>query len=102
MAKRNVRSRQDRRHETSQDDELGPFLIGGLIGGLIGAAAAFWFAPQSGQETRHEIQEKGGELRDDIEKAAADARRRVEGESLDDSIREGKQEARRYQEMIQR
>src|SRR5579859_3430047 len=100
MAKRNIRSRRE--HETYQDDELGPFLIGGLIGGLIGAAAAFWFAPQSGQETRHEIQEKGVEFRDDIEKVAADARRRVEGESLDESIREGKEEARRYQEMVQR
>ena len=102
MAKRNMRSGRDRKHETYPDDELGPFLIGGLIGGLIGAAAAFWFAPQSGQETRQEIQEKGGELRDDIEKAAADARRRVEGDSLEDSIREGKEEARRYQGMMQR
>jgi len=98
MAKRNTRTR----HDNYQDDELGPFLIGAVIGGLVGAAAAFWFAPQSGRETRQEIQEKGVELRDDIEKVASDARRRVEGESLDDSIREGKEEARRYQEMMQR
>src|SRR5215471_15093719 len=102
MAKRNTRTRHDHRQDGYQDEELGPFLIGAAIGGLVGAVAAFWFAPQSGRDTRHEIQEKGGELRDDIEKVAADARRRVEGESLDDSIREGKEEARRYQEMMQR
>jgi len=101
MAKRNTRTNRDHRHDSYQDDELGPFLIGAMIGGLVGAVAAFWFAPQSGRATRHDIQEKGVELRDDIEKVAEDARRRVEGESLDESIREGKEAARRYQEMMQ-
>lgn len=39
-------------------------LIGMLIGGLAGAAAALLMAPQSGKDTRRQIQEKSIELRD--------------------------------------
>ena len=39
-------------------------LIGMLIGGLAGAAAALLMAPQSGKDTRKQIQEKSIELRD--------------------------------------
>jgi gas vesicle protein len=79
------------RHEEKQSrrGETGLFIGGALIGALIGAVAALWYAPQSGEE-----------LREDIEHLATNARRQVEGESLDDAIREGKAEARRYQETI--
>ena len=39
-------------------------LRGMLIGALAGAAAALLLAPQSGKDTRRQIQEKGIELRD--------------------------------------
>jgi gas vesicle protein len=39
-------------------------LVGMLIGGLAGAAAMLLLAPQSGKDTRRQIQEKGIELRD--------------------------------------
>jgi gas vesicle protein len=39
-------------------------LIGALIGGLAGAITMLLFAPQSGEKTRMQIQEKGIELRD--------------------------------------
>ena len=39
-------------------------LMGLLIGGLAGAAAALLMAPQSGKDTRRQIQEKSIELRD--------------------------------------
>ena len=39
-------------------------LAGLLIGGLAGAAAMLLLAPQSGKETRIQIQKKGIELRD--------------------------------------
>lgn len=39
-------------------------LIGLLVGGLTGAAAMLLLAPQSGQQTRNQIREKGIQLRD--------------------------------------
>ncbi len=39
-------------------------LLGVLIGGLAGALAMLLLAPQSGKDTRIQIQEKGIELRD--------------------------------------
>jgi gas vesicle protein len=40
------------------------FLTGVLLGGVAGAVTALLFAPQSGQETRQQIQQKAAELRD--------------------------------------
>jgi gas vesicle protein len=62
--------------------DFGSFLSGFLMGGLIGAAVALLMAPQSGEETRKLIREKGIELRDQasdsLETAAADARARAD------------------------
>ncbi len=41
-----------------------PVLAGLLLGGLAGAGAALLLAPQSGKETRTQIQQKTIELRD--------------------------------------
>jgi gas vesicle protein len=49
---------------SDQDTDLGAFLAGFIIGGLAGAAAALLLAPQSGEETRVLIREKGIELKD--------------------------------------
>jgi gas vesicle protein len=43
---------------------VGGLFAGLLIGGLAGAVAALLLAPQSGEETRLQIREKGIELRD--------------------------------------
>lgn len=40
------------------------FLTGMLLGGVAGAVTALLFAPQSGEETRQQIQKKAAELRD--------------------------------------
>ena len=40
------------------------FLAGLLLGGLAGATAMLLLAPQSGEDTRNQIQKKGIELRD--------------------------------------
>lgn len=62
--------------------DFGSFLSGFLMGGLIGAAVALLMAPQSGEETRKMIYDKGVELRDrtseQLEKAAAEARARAD------------------------
>jgi hypothetical protein len=66
----------------------GIFLVGAMLGTVIGAVAALWFAPRSGEETRQEI-----------EQTALDVRRRVEGESIHESIQAGKAEARRFRQI---
>ena len=40
------------------------FLAGVLLGGMAGAVTALLFAPKAGWETRHQIQQKAVELRD--------------------------------------
>lgn len=47
-----------------ENNDLGAFLAGFVIGGLVGAATALILAPQSGQDTRSQIAMKGNELRD--------------------------------------
>lgn len=62
--------------------DFGSFLSGFVFGGLIGAAVALLMAPQSGEETRKLIRDKGIELRDKtseaLEDAAAEARARAD------------------------
>ncbi len=48
---------------SENNNDLGAFLAGFVIGGLIGAATALVLAPQSGQETRTQIATKSDELR---------------------------------------
>ena len=72
-------------------------VIGMLIGGLAGAVTMLLLAPQSGKETRNQIQEKGLELRDRtseiVEDTLAQIRSSVEIISLDgrEKIKELKQ-----------
>ncbi|HOG48198.1 MAG TPA: YtxH domain-containing protein [Anaerolineae bacterium] len=46
------------------------FMAGFVIGGIIGAVVGILMAPQSGEETRAQIAEKGIELRDEVQKRA--------------------------------
>lgn len=62
--------------------DFGSYFSGFLMGGIIGAAVALLMAPQSGEETRKLIRERGIELYDKgeevLEKAAAEARTRAD------------------------
>jgi gas vesicle protein len=53
-------------------------LLGLLIGGLVGVVTMLLFAPQSGKQTRDQIEEKAIELRDEttknVKKALAQVR----------------------------
>ncbi len=49
---------------TRNGRNMGSFLSGFLIGGLMGAATAILVAPQSGEQTRTMIRDKGIEVRD--------------------------------------
>lgn len=60
---------QERKYHSSN---VGGVFAGLLIGGLAGAVAALLLAPQSGEETRMQIKEKGIELRDRTTEFAED------------------------------
>ncbi|HIE25083.1 MAG TPA: YtxH domain-containing protein [Anaerolineales bacterium] len=62
----------------SERDEFGAFLVGFIVGGLTGAIAALLFAPQSGEETRTLLAERGIELKDQATQTSEDALARAE------------------------
>lgn len=54
------------------------FFAGFLVGALVGAAVALLFAPQSGEETRTLIRDRGIELGERADALSAEARKRAE------------------------
>lgn len=48
----------------SDNNDFGTFFAGLIVGGLVGAAVALLLAPQSGEETRTVIKDRGIELKD--------------------------------------
>ncbi len=54
------------------------FLAGFLVGALVGAAAGLLLAPQTGEETRTLIRDKGIELKDQASELSAEALKRAE------------------------
>jgi len=69
---------------------IGAFLAGLLVGGLAGAGAVLLLAPQSGKETRAQIQQKSIELRDQTVKTVEGAVAQVRGKArqITDDVRE--------------
>jgi gas vesicle protein len=59
------------------------FFRGLVIGSVLGAATAMLIAPQSGEETRTRIKEKGSELKEKAETTYADVTKRVEAATAD-------------------
>jgi gas vesicle protein len=81
------------------DDSRGwEFFTGFLIGGVVGAAAALLLAPQSGEETREMIRERGLELEGRAGEYANVARRRAD--ELADDARRRAEEARQRGRMV--
>ena len=60
-------------HKSYTNYHPGSFLAGMLLGGLAGAGAALLLAPQSGEKTRAQIEQKSMELRDQTTEAVEDA-----------------------------
>jgi gas vesicle protein len=54
------------------------FLAGFILGGLVGAAAALLLTPQSGQETRAFIRDRGTELQERSVEMTAQTRKRAQ------------------------
>ena len=88
--------------------EISSFFTGFFGGALVGGAAALLLAPQSGEETRSQIRDKGIELKEkaeetygeviaEIEDSTTELRSRLEGLStkMDQLIAQGKDEFQR-------
>jgi len=82
------------------------FLAGFLLGAVAGAAMALLFAPQTGEETRRQLKERGIELKDKADEISAQVRERAEEASarsrivleervaqLEEAVAEGKKAA---------
>jgi gas vesicle protein len=88
--------------------EISSFFTGFFVGALVGGAAALLLAPQSGEETRAQIRDKGIELKEkaeatygevisEIEGSTTELRGKLEGLSakMDQLIAQGKDEFQR-------
>ena len=71
----------------SDHDDFGSFLVGFVVGGLTGAVVALLFAPQSGEETRTVIKEKGIELREKATQTSEEALARAKELAADAKAR---------------
>lgn len=63
---------------SDNNNEFGAFMSGLMLGGIAGAITALLLAPQSGEETRKVIVDKGIEIRDRALETVEDARQRAE------------------------
>lgn len=71
-----------------------------LIGGLIGAGIALLMAPQSGQETREMLRDRGVELKEKAKDTAEDTKHRAE-RVLEETKDRAESLRHRGQEMMQ-
>ena len=72
---------------SDNNNDLGAFLAGFVIGGLVGAATALILAPRSGEEIRSQIAGKSRELRSTGGERVAHYRERAEQSFADASGR---------------
>jgi len=70
--------------EVQKTNTAGPVVAGLVLGGLAGAGVALLLAPQSGKETRAQIQQKTMELRD------------LTAETVDEKIAEVKSKTQQF------
>jgi gas vesicle protein len=80
----------------------GDFLAGLFVGALVGAAAALLLAPQSGEETRTLIHDKGIELGQRADELSVEARQRAEElqTKMQQAVDEGKATATQRKEEL--
>jgi gas vesicle protein len=61
-----------------------------MVGFAVGSAVALWMAPRSGAQTRSELRRTGLTLRWRAEEGVKSVVERVQGETLEESIEQGK------------
>lgn len=82
---------RDRRNSGDVRALLRGLLFGALAGGIV----ALWKAPRSGRALRAELRRERQALVQNLEDTAAQARRQIAGESIEESMAAAKAEARR-------
>ncbi len=84
----------------------GDFMAGLIIGGLVGTVIGFLFAPQSGEETRTRLGERGIELRDELQKRAGDLQDKLpalvdeQRSRVEEAIEKGKEAAAKKRQEV--
>ncbi len=63
--------------------EVSSFFTGFFVGALVGGAAALLMAPQSGEETRAQIRDKGIELKEKAEATYGEVVQRLEEQTME-------------------
>lgn len=82
------------------------FLAGLFLGSMLGAVLGLLLAPQSGEETRSQLAERGIELRSEVQKRAGELQEKVpaflEEQRLrvEDAIEKGKEAAAKKRQEI--
>lgn len=76
-------------------DDVRALLRGLLFGALAGGVVALWKTPRSGRALRAELVRGGQSLVQNVEDSAAQARRQIAGESVEEAMAAAKAEARR-------
>lgn len=82
------------------------FLAGLFIGGMLGALIGLLMAPQSGEETRAQLAERGIELRDELQKQAGALQDKMpafvdeQRERIEEAIEKGKEAAAKKRQEI--
>ena len=64
------------------------FLLGAILGGVVGGSLALLFAPSSGEQARHGIEDYFKNLQNEIQRAGEE--KRVELEAQLNQLRSGK------------
>ncbi len=82
----------ENREYKAQGSKVLSVLAGMLVGGVMGAVTMLLFAPQSGEATREQIQEKSIELRDQANVMMDDAMTQVRMDRQEISM-DGRQKA---------
>lgn len=82
------------------------FMAGLFIGGVLGALIGLLLAPQSGEETRAQISERGIELRGELQKRAGELQEKMptfvdeQRTRVEEAIEKGKEAAAKKRQEI--
>jgi gas vesicle protein len=88
-------------HQNRRGAEAFSFIGGLILGFIVSAPVAAWLSPRSGEETRHEITQRGLIIRrrvgQTIRRPLEQVQEQLRGDSVQEALEEGKAIAARLQ-----